>query len=338
MKLLLTGGAGFIGSNFVHCLLKAHPDWEIFNLDRLTYAGNLENLRDVAGHPHYHFIHGDIADAALVDRLFAEHRFDLVANLAAESHVDRSIMDAAPFVETNIKGTQVLLDAARRHGVQKFLQVSTDEVYGSLGFDDPPFTEETPLAPRSPYSASKAAADLLALACHHTHGLPVVISRCSNNYGPCQFPEKFIPTVITAVLEDKPVPIYGDGLNVRDWIYVDDHCRALDLILTAGRPGEVYNIGARQEKSNLDLARSILRILGKPESLLNFVKDRPGHDRRYAMEPARIERELGWRPAASFDECLERTVRWYVENRPWWERVKSGEYREFARKWYGGVL
>jgi len=336
--VLITGGAGFIGSNFVKYLLREHPDWEIVNLDKLTYAGNPENLADVAQDPRYRFVRGDIADRELVDGLFAAHRFDLVANLAAESHVARSILDPAPFLETNVRGTQVLLEAAKKYGVERFLQVSTDEVYGSLGPDDPPFTEETNLAPNSPYAASKAAADLLCRAYHRTYGLPVVISRCSNNYGPYQFPEKFIPTVITNALEDKPVPLYGDGMNVRDWIYVEDHCRALDLLLLKGRPGEVYNIGAGEEKTNLELARTLLALLGKPESLITFVKDRPGHDRRYAMSPAKIAAELGWRPQTDFAGGLARTVEWYLANRSWWERVKSGEYREFAARWYNECL
>lgn len=338
MNVLLTGGAGFIGSNLVHYLLKTHPDWEIFNLDLLTYAGNLENLAGLAEQPRHHFIQGDIGDRSLVDRLLAEHGINMVANLAAESHVDRSIMDATSFVDTNVKGTQVLLDASRRHGVQKFLQVSTDEVYGSLAFDDPPFSEETPLSPNSPYSASKTSADVFARAYYHTYGLPVVISRCSNNYGPYQFPEKFIPTVITNALEDQPVPVYGAGLNVRDWIFVIDHCRALDMLLMAGRPGEVYNIGANEERSNLGLTKTILELLGKPQSLVTFVKDRPGHDLRYAIDSGKIQKELGWQPTASFEEGLAQTVEWYVQNRVWWQRVKSGEYRHFAREWYEGKL
>lgn len=338
MKILLTGGAGFIGSNLIHYMIKAHPDWGIFNLDKLTYAGNLENLQYVAGNPRYHFVYGDIADSALVDRLFAEHHFEMVVNLAAESHVDRSIMDATPFVEANIKGTQVLLDVARRYGVQKFLQVSTDEVYGSLGFDDPPFTEETPLNPSSPYSASKAAADLLALAYFKTYNLPVIVTRCSNNYGPYQFPEKLIPLMITNALEDRPLPMYGDGLNVRDWLHVRDHCAALDLVLHKGRPGQVYNIGGSNERTNIEIVRRVVRELGKPESLITFVQDRPGHDRRYAIDASKLRRELGWQPAYDFEQGLKETIRWYCENREWWRKIKSGEYRDYYRRMYAARL
>lgn len=334
VKLLVTGGAGFIGSNFIRHLLKEHPDWYIVNLDKLTYAGNLENLKDVEDNPHYLFVRGDIADRELVDRLFREEKFDLVANVAAESHVDRSILDPAPFIEINVKGTQVLLEAARQHGIAKFLQVSTDEVYGSLQPDEPPFTEESPLKPNSPYSASKAAADLMCRAYFVTYGLPVVITRCSNNYGPYQFPEKFIPVCITNALEGKPIPLYGDGLNIRDWIHVEDHCRALDLVLQKGRPGEVYNIGANNEHTNLEIVKTILKLMGKPESLITFVKDRPGHDRRYAIDAKKSRQELGWAPARDFVSGLEELIHWYTINTSWWERVKSGEYREYAQKWY----
>jgi dTDP-glucose 4,6-dehydratase len=337
VKLLVTGGAGFIGSNFIRHLLKEHPDWYIVNLDKLTYAGNLENLKDVEDNPRYRFVRGDIADRELVDHLFREEKFDLVANLAAESHVDRSILDPAPFIETNVKGTQVLLEAARQHGVRKFLQVSTDEVYGSLQPDDPPFTEESPLKPNSPYSASKAAADLMCRAYFVTFGLPVVITRCSNNYGPYQHPEKFIPTIILNALANKPIPVYGDGLNVRDWIHVEDHCRALDLVLQKGQAGEVYNIGAKNEHTNLDIVKTILRLMNKPESLITFVKDRPGHDRRYAIEPSKIEAALCWQPRVDFTSGLKDLIAWYIEHRPWWERVKSGEYRMYAARWYGAL-
>ncbi|TDA70355.1 MAG: dTDP-glucose 4,6-dehydratase [Clostridia bacterium] len=336
--LLVTGGAGFIGSNFIHYLLREHPDWRLVNLDKLTYAGNLESLAAVQHDPRYTFVHGDVADRELVDALFARYHFDLVAHLAAESHVDRSILDPAPFLETNVKGTQVLLEAARQYGVVKFLQVSTDEVYGSLGLADPPFTEESPLAPNSPYSASKAAADLLGRAYFVTFGVPVVTIRCGNNYGPYQHPEKFIPTVILNALEDKPVPVYGDGLNVRDWVHVEDHCRALDLALQKGQPGEVYNIGANNERTNLDTVKTILRLLGKPETLIKFVQDRPGHDRRYAINPAKLMAELGWQPQVSFDSGLAGTIEWYMAHRDWWERIISGEYLEYARRWYGGVV
>jgi dTDP-glucose 4,6-dehydratase len=335
--LLVTGGAGFIGSNFIRHILKEHPDWYIVNLDKLTYAGNLENLKDVEDNPRYRFLRGDIADRELVDRLFREEKFDLVANLAAESHVDRSILDPAPFIKTNIKGTQVLLEAARQHGIRKFLQVSTDEVYGSLGPDDPPFTEESPIRPNSPYSASKAAADLMCRAYYVTYGLPVVITRCSNNYGPYQHPEKFIPTIILNALSDKPIPVYGDGQNVRDWIHVEDHCRALDLVLQKGQAGEVYNVGAKNEHNNLDIVKTILRLMNKPESLITFVKDRPGHDRRYAIEPSKIEAALSWQPRVDFTSGLKDLITWYIEHRPWWERVKSGEYRMYAARWYGSL-
>ncbi|QGP92668.1 dTDP-glucose 4,6-dehydratase 2 [Neomoorella glycerini] len=334
VKLLVTGGAGFIGSNFIRHILKEHPDWYIVNLDKLTYAGNLENLKDVEDNPRCRFVRGDIADRELVDRLFREEKFDLVANLAAESHVDRSILDPAPFIETNVKGTQVLLEAARQRGIAKFLQVSTDEVYGSLQPDDPPFTEESPIRPNSPYSASKAAADLMCRAYFVTYGLPVVITRCSNNYGPYQHPEKFIPTIILNALADKPIPVYGDGQNVRDWIHVEDHCRALDLVLQKGQAGEVYNIGANNEHTNLDIVKTILRLMNKPASLITFVKDRPGHDRRYAIEPSKIEAALSWQPQVDFTSGLKDLITWYIEHRPWWERVKSGEYREYAEKWY----
>ncbi|KKM13021.1 spore coat protein [Clostridiales bacterium PH28_bin88] len=337
MKILVTGGAGFIGSNFIHYLLREHPDWHIVNLDKLTYAGNLENLSDVQDDPRYTFVHGDVADRELVNSLFEQEKFDLIAHLAAESHVDRSILDASPFIETNVKGTQVLLEAAKQYGVQKFLLVSTDEVYGSLGPDDPAFTEENPLKPNSPYSASKASADLLARAYFVTFGVPVVITRCSNNYGPYQHPEKFIPTIILNALADQPIPVYGDGLNVRDWIHVEDHCRALDLAMKKGEPGQVYNIGANNEHTNLDIVRTILKIMGKPETLITFVQDRPGHDRRYAINPAHTEAALSWQPSVDFYTGLTDLIAWYTANRAWWKRVKSGEYREYAEKWYGAL-
>jgi len=334
LKILVTGGAGFIGSNFIHYLLREHPDWPIVNLDKLTYAGNLESLADIQDDPCYTFVHGDVADRELVNSLFEQERFDLVAHLAAESHVDRSILDASPFIETNVKGTQVLLEAAKEYGVKKFLQVSTDEVYGSLGANDPAFTEESPLKPNSPYSASKASADLLARAYFVTFGVPVVITRCSNNYGPYQHPEKFLPTIILNALTGRPIPVYGDGLNVRDWIHVEDHCRALDLALQQGEPGQVYNIGADNEHSNLDIVRAILKIMGKPETLITFVQDRPGHDRRYAINPAKAQAALSWRPSVDFATGLTDLIAWYTANRVWWERVRSGEYREYAEKWY----
>lgn len=323
MKLLVTGGAGFIGSNFIHCVIDRYPDWIVINLDKLTYAGNPENLRNVASRfPNYRFVRGDIADPDVVEQVFAAG-VDVVVNFAAETHVDRSIANAAPFIRTNVQGTQVLLDAARRHEVTKFVQVSTDEVYGSLGPADPPFTETSLLAPNSPYAASKAAADLLCRAYHRTHGLPVIITRCSNNFGPYQFPEKLIPLAVTNALEDKPVPVYGDGQNVRDWLYAADHCRALELVILNGKPGEIYNIGGGGEMTNLELVRRILSLLGKKEDLIAFVTDRPGHDRRYAINAAKIQQELGWRKEHSFTEVLRRTVIWYTENPGWWRSLRD---------------
>lgn len=332
LRLLVTGGAGFIGSNFVRYILQEHPDWQVVNLDRLTYAGNLENLKDIRNDSRYRFILGDIADREPIDKLFSQG-FDVVVNFAAESHVDRSILDASPFMRTNVQGPQVLLEGARQHRVKLFLQVSTDEVYGSLGAAGK-FDEESPLHPSSPYSASKAAADLLCLAYQRTYGLPVIITRCSNNYGPYQFPEKLIPLTITNALEGKPIPVYGDGLNVRDWIHVEDHCCALDLVIQRGKQGEIYNIGADNERTNLEMVRRILDIVQKPHSLITFVSDRPGHDRRYALDTTKVRRELGWEPRHSFEEALQRTVAWYIENEPWWHRVKSGEYLEYYRKVY----
>ncbi len=332
MKILVTGGAGFIGSNFVCYILRQHPDWEVTNLDKLTYAGNLENLTDVEGSPRYQFVKGDIADRELVDKLLKQG-FDVVVNFAAESHVDRSIMDSSPFIKTNVQGAQVLLEGARQHGVKLFLQVSTDEVYGSLGMSGK-FTEESPLLPNSPYAACKAAADCLCRAYYHTYGLPVIITRCSNNYGPFQFPEKLIPLVITNALEGKEIPIYGDGLNVRDWIHVEDHCRAIDLIIQQGKPGEIYNIGGNCEKTNLELVKRILDIMSKPDSLITFVGDRLGHDQRYALETLKVERELDWRAATSFEEGLSETVQWYIDNESRWRRTKSGEYIEYYERTY----
>lgn len=334
MRVLVTGGAGFIGSNFIRYALRNHPDWHVTNLDKLTYAGNLENLRDIEGSPHYSFIKGDIADRELVDALFRENRFDLVVNFAAESHVDRSILDPAPFIDTNTKGTQVLLEASRQHGISKFVQVSTDEVYGSLGPADPPFTEENPLRPNSPYAASKAAADMMVRAYYRTYAVPSIVTRCSNNYGPYQFPEKLIPLMITNALEDKPLPVYGDGENVRDWIHVEDHCRAIDLVIQGGQAGEVYNIGARCEMKNLDVVRAVLGVLGKPESLITFVPDRPGHDRRYAIDATKISRELGWKPRYRLLDVLPELVRWYQDNEAWWRRIKAGEYKNYYERIY----
>ena len=331
MRLLVTGGAGFIGSNFIRHIRQEHPEWEITNLDKLTYAGNLENLKDIQDQPGYHFVKGDIADRKLVDKLVSQG-FDVIVNFAAESHVDRSILDASPFIETNVKGTQVLLEGAKKHGIQRFIQVSTDEVYGST--DRGRFTEESPLAPSSPYSASKAAADLLCLAYFKTHHLPAIITRCTNNFGPYQFPEKLIPLAITNALEDKPIPVYGDGLNVRDWIFVSDHCRALDVVIQKGQPGEIYNIGGGNEKTNLELIRKLLELLGKPQSLIQFVTDRPAHDRRYALDCAKIATELSWKPAYSFERALSATVDWYLKNESWWRSIKSGEYAKYYEKMY----
>ena len=330
---VVTGGAGFIGSNFVRLALATRSDLKIIDIDLLTYAGNLENLEGVPADRHT-FVRADICDADAM-RAAIPQEADALLNFAAETHVDRSILGPLAFVRTNVLGTQVLLDVAREKGVKRFLQVSTDEVYGSLGPDASAFTEASPLAPSSPYAASKAAADLLVLAARHTYGQGVVITRCSNNYGPYQFPEKLIPLMLSNALEDKPLPVYGDGRQVRDWIHTDDHSRAVLATLEGGRPGAVYNIGARSERQNIDVVREILREVGKPESLLRFVKDRPGHDRRYAMNPARIEEELGWRPRVSFEEGLADTIRWYRDHADWWRRVKDGSYREFYAKWYG---
>lgn len=331
MKLLVTGGAGFIGSNFIHYILSQHPDWEITNLDKLTYAGNLENLRDVENNPRYHFVKGDIVDRELIDNILQEN-IDVIVNFAAESHVDRSILDASPFIETNVKGTQVLLEGARQYNVGKFIQVSTDEVYGSI--QEGRFTEQSPFSPNSPYAASKVAADLLCHAYWKTYQLPVVITRCSNNLGPFQFPEKLIPLAITNALENKPIPIYGDGLNIRDWIYVLDHCRALDLAIQKGKPGEVYNIAANQEKTNLELIHQLLDMMAKPQSLVTFVADRPGHDRRYALNTSKITRELGWKPLYSFEKALAATVDWYLNHEHWWRQIKSGEYAKYYQRMY----
>ena len=331
MKLLVTGGAGFIGSNFIHYIITEHSDWEVVNLDKLTYAGNLENLQDIENNPRYRFVKGDIADRKLVSSLLQEG-IDIIINFAAESHVDRSILDASPFIETNIKGTQTLLEGARHYKVGKFIQVSTDEVYGTT--EKGKFTEESPLSPNSPYSASKAAADFLCHAYWKTYQLPVIITRCSNNLGPFQFPEKLIPLAITNALENKPIPIYGDGLNVRDWIYVLDHCRALDFTLQKGKAGETYNIGANEEKTNLELIQRLLKVMDKPQSLIKFVADRPGHDRRYALDTTKITRELGWQLNYSFEEALAATVDWYLNNESWWRKIKKGDYAKYYDRMY----
>lgn len=334
MNLLVTGGAGFIGSNYVRLVLQERDD-RVVNLDLLTYAGNLENLAGLEDHPRYRFVRGDIRDQATVAALLAEERIDAIVNFAAESHVDRSIDAPFEFLDANTRGTLVLLQAARERGVARFVQVSTDEVYGSLAADEAAFTETSAIAPNSPYSASKAAADFFCRAYHHTFGLPVVITRCSNNYGPYQFPEKLIPLMVANALEDRPLPVYGDGQNVRDWLYVEDHCRAIDLVLRRGEPGAVYNIGGGNEWKNLDLVRQLLATVGKPESLITFVPDRPGHDRRYAMDATKIARELGWTPAHDFPTGLQRTVAWYLEHRPWWEKIRSGAYRAYYDQLYG---
>jgi dTDP-glucose 4,6-dehydratase len=336
MKLLVTGGAGFIGSNFVRHVLRERSDVHVVTLDALTYAGNLANLADVAGDARHEFVRGDVTDAAAVRRIF-ERGIDAVVHFAAESHVDRSIEDPEVFLRTNVIGTHVLLDAARRARPCRFLQVSTDEVYGSLGAEGK-FTEESPLRPGSPYAASKAAADLLVLACVNTYGVDAVVTRSSNNFGPYQFPEKVIPLFVTNALADEPLPLYGDGGNVRDWIHVEDHCAALLLLLDRGRRGEVYNVSASDERTNRELTAAILLRLGKPETLIRLVADRPGHDRRYALDAGKLRRETGWEPRRRFDEALERTIAWYRDNEAWWRAVKSGEYRRFYEQWYGGRL
>jgi dTDP-glucose 4,6-dehydratase len=334
MNVLLTGGCGFIGSNLVRLILAERPGWRVVNLDKLTYAGNAENLAGLEGNPRYRFVRGDICNGELVADLVRTERIDAVMHLAAESHVDRSILTPAIFVETNVLGTQVLLEVARELGVKRFLHVSTDEVYGSLG-PTGLFTEETPLAPTSPYSASKASSDLLALAYAHTFKMPVVVTRCSNNYGPYQFPEKLIPLMIANAVRGLPLPVYGDGMNVRDWIHVEDHARGLLAALEKGAAGECYNFGAASERHNIDIVKQVLRLTGAPESLITYVKDRPGHDRRYAIDSTKAQRDLGWTPRHRFEEALGATVRWYQEQRPWWERIMSGEYRRYYEKQYG---
>jgi dTDP-glucose 4,6-dehydratase len=333
MRLFITGGAGFIGSNFIRHLLRAHPDYKIINFDKLTYAGNLDNLRNVADNENYSFVRGDICDRAALDGPI--RGADAVINFAAESHVDRSIERATDFIETNVVGTQILLDAARAAHISRFVQISTDEVMGSCG-EGEYFTESSALRPNSPYAASKAAAEHLARAAHVTFGLDVVITRASNNYGPYQFPEKLVPLMITNALEDKQLPVYGDGLNVRDWLYVEDCCRAIDAVLERGRSGEVYNIGSRAEKTNLEVVRAMLDLLGKPHTLIKYVADRPGHDRRYATDPIKIETELGWNPRETFESGIGKTVEWYRENREWVTRTRSGAYLDYYERMYGG--
>ena len=340
MKIIVTGGAGFIGSNFVIHMVKKYPEHEIVNLDLLTYAGNLENLTEVEKAPNYKFIRGDIADRKFVFDLFEREKPDIIVNFAAESHVDRSITDPESFVRTNVMGTTTLLDACKEYGIKRFHQVSTDEVYGDLPLDRPDlfFTEETPLHTSSPYSSSKASADLFVMAYHRTFGIPVTISRCSNNYGPYQFPEKLIPLIISRALADEELPVYGTGENVRDWLHVSDHCVAIDLILEKGRVGEVYNIGGHNERTNLEVVKTILKALDKPESLIRFVKDRPGHDRRYAIDPTKMETELGWKPQYVFDTGMKQTIQWYLDNKEWWEHIVNGEYTKYFEKMYGERL
>ena len=346
-KYLITGCAGFIGSNFVHYMLKKYPEILLVNLDKLTYAGNLENLKDVEGDPRHVFVQGDICDKELVESLFAKYDFDYVINFAAESHVDRSIKNPEIFVQSNVMGTVNLLQRAKeawydaeaktwKEG-KKYLQVSTDEVYGALGAEGF-FMETTPLCPHSPYSSSKASADMFVMAFHDTYGMPINITRCSNNYGPYHFPEKLIPLMIANALADKPLPVYGEGLNVRDWLYVEDHCKAIDLIIHKGRVGEVYNIGGHNERTNLEVVKTILKALNKPESLIKFVTDRPGHDRRYAIDPTKIETELGWKPKYNFDTGIQQTIQWYLDNQEWWKNILSGEYSNYFDKMYGNRL
>jgi len=339
MKILVTGGAGFIGCNFIYYMLEKHPEYDLVCLDALTYAGNLKSLKKALESPKFKFVKGSISDRAFVDRLFADEAFDVVVNFAAESHVDRSIENPSVFLETNIMGTACLLDASKKYGVKRFHQVSTDEVYGDLPLDRPDlfFTESTPLHTSSPYSSSKASADLLTLAYYRTYGLPVTISRCSNNYGPYQFPEKLIPLMIVRAQEDENLPVYGQGLNVRDWLYVDDHCKAIDLIIHEGRVGEVYNVGGHNEKQNIEVVKTVLAHLNKPESLITYVKDRAGHDLRYAIDPAKISSELGWTPETKFEDGMKRTVEWYLENKEWIDDIKSGEYAEYSKRVYGDI-
>lgn len=336
MTVFVTGGAGFIGSNFIFYMLRKHPDYRIVCLDCLTYAGNLSTLASVMDNPNFRFAKVSITDKEAVDRIFAEEHPDMVVNFAAESHVDRSIENPSVFLETNIIGTQVMMDACRKYGIKRYHQVSTDEVYGDLPLERPDlfFTEETPIHTSSPYSASKASADLMVLAYHRTYGLPVSISRCSNNYGPYHFPEKLIPLMIINALADKPLPVYGNGENIRDWLYVEDHCKAIDLIIHNGRVGEVYNIGGHNEMKNIDIVKIIIKELGKDESLIKFVEDRKGHDRRYAIDPTKIHNELGWLPETMFADGIQKTIRWYLDNRDWWSEIISGEYREYYDKMY----
>ncbi len=337
MNILVTGGAGFIGGNFVHHMVNKYPDDMIINLDLLTYAGNLETLKPVENKKNYKFIRGDIADREFIMELFAKEKPDIVVNFAAESHVDRSIKDPGIFVRTNVQGTTVLLDACREYGIKRYHQVSTDEVYGDLPLDRPDlfFTEQTPLHTSSPYSSSKASADLFVLAYQRTYGMNVTISRCSNNYGPYHFPEKLIPLIISRALADEKLPVYGKGENVRDWLHVSDHCQAIDLIIHKGKSGEVYNVGGHNEKTNLEVVKTILKALDKPESLIEFVTDRPGHDLRYAIDPTKLETELGWKPQYTFETGIKQTIDWYLNNKEWWENIINGEYAKYFDKMYG---
>ena len=340
MTIIITGGAGFIGSNFIFHMLGKYPDYRIVCLDKLTYAGNLSTLASVMENPNFRFVKLDICDREGVYKLFEEEHPNMVVNFAAESHVDRSIKDPGIFVRTNVMGTTTLLDACKEFGIRRFHQVSTDEVYGDLPLDRPDlfFTEETPLHTSSPYSSSKASADLFVMAYHRTFGIPVSISRCSNNYGPYQFPEKLIPLMISRALADEELPVYGNGANVRDWLHVNDHCQAIDLIIRKGADGCLYNIGGHNERTNLEVVKTILRALGKPESLIKYVTDRPGHDRRYAIDPKKLETELGWKPEYNFDTGMEQTIQWYLDNREWWEHIISGEYSKYFEKMYGDRL
>ena len=340
MKVLVTGGAGFIGGNFIYYMLKKYPDYEIICVDSLTYAGNPETIAPAMENPRFKFYKADITHREEIFEIYEKERPDITVNFAAESHVDRSITDPGIFVRTNVMGTRVLLDASRKFGVKRYHQVSTDEVYGDLPLDRPDlfFTEETPIHTSSPYSSSKASADLFVLAYYRTYGLPVTISRCSNNYGPYHFPEKLIPLIISRALADEELPVYGKGENVRDWLHVSDHCEAIDLIIHKGRVGEIYNVGGHNERSNLDVVKTILHALGKPESLIRFVTDRPGHDMRYAIDPAKLEQELGWKPKYTFDTGIRQTIEWYLNNREWWEHIISGEYASYFDDMYGKRL
>lgn len=333
MKIMVTGGAGFIGSNFVNYMVNKYPQYKIVNVDKLTYAGNLENLKSVDNNPNYEFIKADITDRDTIYNI-VENGIDVIVNFAAESHVDRSITEPDVFVKTNIMGTQVLLDAAKKYNIKKYVQISTDEVYGTLG-PEGLFKETTPLAPNSPYSASKASADLLVRSYFETFGLPINITRCSNNYGPYHFPEKLIPLMIINSLKGNPLPIYGDGLNIRDWLFVEDHCQAIDLVIHQGRIGEVYNIGGNNEKTNIEIVKKVLKELGLSESLITYVKDRPGHDRRYAIDATKLRTELGWEPKYNFEIGIVKTIQWYLDNKEWWNRILAGEYQFYYEKQYG---